>query len=643
MYGQARPSAVLVDTSRCTYARLRPVPLTAVTLADGFWAPRRSINREVTLPSQYRQLEATGRIDNFRRAAGKVDIPFQGRYYNDSDVYKWLEAAAWTLATDADPALARMADAVIAVIAGAQQPDGYLNTYFTDDRAAERWTNLRDMHELYCAGHLIQAAVAYRRATGDDCLLRVACRLADHICDRFGPREEGKRAGTGGHPEIEIALVELARETGEPRYCKQAQFFLDVRGQGLIGGSAYHQDHKPFREWCPEPVEGLDRMVGHAVRAVYLNAGATDLYAETGEVALRRVLDCLWRNMTTRQMYVSGGIGSRYQGEAFGGDYELPNECAYAETCAAVGSVMWNWRMLLLSGDARYADVLETTLYNGVLCGLSLDGRSYFYQNPLADDGTHRRQPWFGCVCCPPNIARLLAALPGYFYSLSDAGLWVHLYAQGSARIPLPDGTSLGLTQHTRYPWDGEVVIGVEVERERTFSLWLRIPGWCEEGATLEINGQPFTGALAPGSYAEVRRVWQPGDVVRINLPMPVRCIECHPYVVENAGRVALMRGPILYCVEQADNVGLNLRDVLLSADVGFTATFKPDLLGGVVVLRGQAEAVPPDNAWADRLYRTAVPRLEKPRSQSVEMTAIPYCAWANREPGRMQVWLRTR
>jgi len=259
----------------------------------------------------------------------------------------------------------------------------------------------------------------------------------------------------------------------------------------------------------------------------------------------------------------------------------------------------------------------------------------------LADDGTHRRQPWFGCACCPPNIARLLAALPGYFYSLSDAGLWMHLYAQGSARIPLPDGTSLGLTQHTRYPWDGEVVIGVE--GESTFSLWLCIPGWCEEGATLEINGQHFTGALAPGSYAEVRRAWQPGDVVRINLPMPVRCIECHPYVVENAGRVALMRGPILYCIEQADNAGLDLRDVLLSADVGFTATFKPDLLGGVVILRGQAEAVPPDNAWADRLYRTAVPRPGKPRSQSVEMTAIPYYAWANREPGRMQVWLRTR
>ena len=660
MSDQARPSAVVVDTSRSPYARLRPVPLTAVTLTDDFWAPRRWVNREVTLPSQYHLLEETGRIDNFRGAAGKLDVPFQGRYYNDSDVYKWLEAVAWTLATDTDPAfraepqgeaLVQMAGTVIAEIADAQQPDGYLNTYFTHDRGTERWTNLRDKHELYCAGHLIQAAVAHRRATGDGRLLHVARRLADHICDLFGPQYGRDTACPcpPGHPEIEMALVELARETGEPKYLRQAQFFLDARGRGLIGGRAYHQDHKPFRE--------TERMVGHAVRAVYLNAGVTDLYAETGEAALRQTLDRLWRYMTTRQMYVSGSIGSRYEGEAFGEDYELPNERAYAETCAAIGSVMWNWRLLLLSGDARYADVLETTLYNGVLPGLSLDGGAYFYQNPLADGGRHRRQPWFGCACCPPNVARLLASLPGYFYSLSDEGLWVHLYAQGSARISLPGGRTVGLTQHTRYPWDGEVVIKVEgpalspsaslginsVEGAGTFSLWLRIPAWCEEGAALEINGRPFTGLLAPGSYAEVRRVWQPGDVVRLNLPLGVRRVECHPYVAENAGRVALMRGPILYCVEQADNPGLDPRDVVLPADVDFTATFQPDLLGGVVVLCCQTEVVPPDDAWENRLYRTPVPRLEKPRSRSVEVTAIPYYAWANREPGPMQVWLRTR
>lgn len=624
MPDQSPSSAVVVDTSS-SHARLRPVPLTAVTLADDLWAPRLRINREVTLPSQYQLLEETGRIDNFRRAASQVDGPFRGRYYNDSDVYKWLEAVAWALAADPDPALAQMADTVIAAIAGAQQPDGYLNTYFTFDRAAERWSNRRDMHELYCAGHLIQAAVAHHRATADDRLLRVARRLADHICCT-------RPDGPPGHPEIEMALVELARESGEPRYRQQAQYFLDARGRGLIGGRAYHQDHQPFRE--------LDRMAGHAVRAVYLNAGAADLYAETGEPALRHALDRLWRNMTTRQLYVSGGLGSRYEGEAFGADYELPNARAYAETCAAIGSVMWNWRMLMLEGDARYADVIETTLYNAFLCGLSLDGQSYFYQNPLADDGTHRRQPWFACACCPPNIARLLASLPGYFYSTSDGGLWVHFYAPGSARIPLPDGRTIGLTQHTRYPWDGEVAI--EVAGAGAFGLWLRVPGWCEAGATLEINGEPFAGALTPGSYAEIRRAWQPGDIVRLHLPMPVRRVASHPHVAENAGRVALMRGPILYCVEGADNPGLDPRDLVLPAGGDFTAELRPDLLGGVVALRSRAEVVPPDEGWSGRLYRTAVVPVETP-GRPIEVTAIPYHVWANREPGPMRVWLRTR
>jgi len=631
MPDQPRASAVVVNTSSSPHARLRPVPLTAVSQADDFWTPRRRINREITLPSQYQLLEETGRIDNFRRVAGQTTGPFRGRYYNDSDVYKWLEAVAWTLAADPDPALTRMADTVIDAIASAQQPDGYLNTYFAFERASERWTNLRDMHELYCAGHLFQAAIAHRRSTGEDRLLRVTRRLADHICDRFGPPETGKQPGTPGHEEIEMALVELARETGEPRYRQQAQYFLDTRGHGLIDGRAYHQDHQPFRE--------MDRMTGHAVRAVYLNAGATDLYAETGAPALRRALDRLWRNMTTRQMYVGGGVGARHEGEAFGADYELPNARAYAETCAAIGSVMWSWRMLALEGDARYADVLETTLYNAVLPGLSLDGQSYLYQNPLSSDDTHRRQPWFDCACCPPNIARLLASLPGYFYSTSADAVWVHLYAANHARLPLLDGRTIELAQRTRYPWGGEVTI--EVASAGAFGLWLRVPGWCETGATLEVNGQPFPGDLTPGSYVEVRRAWQPGDVVLLSLPMPVRRVACHPYVTENAGHVALMRGPILYCVEGADHPGLDPRDLVLPADAELSATFQPDLLGGVVTLHGRAQVIPPDDGWSDRLYRTAGPRPEEPRGRPVDLTAIPYYAWANREPGPMQVWLR--
>ncbi len=533
------------------------------------------------------------------------------------------------VATVDDPALAEMVEAACTEIEDAQQPDGYLNTYFMFERAAERWTNLRDKHELYCAGHFIQAAVAHHRATGSDRMIQVARRLADHICDTFGPAEEGKLEKTDGHEEIEMALVELARDTGKDRYLRQAQFFIDIRGQHTISGSEYHQDHKPVRE--------LDRMTGHAVRAVYYTSGVADLLAETGETALRTALDRLWDNMVTTQMYISGGIGSRYEGEAFGKDYELPNERAYTETCAAIGSVMWNWRMLQLEGEARYADIMELALYNGVLSGLSLDGQAYFYQNPLADDGTHRRQPWFGCACCPPNVARLLASLPGYFYSVSDEGIWVHLYAEGKARITLPDGRTVGLTQRTRYPWDGDVEI--EVNGEGTFSLFLRIPAWCEDGATLEVNGEPVGKNINSGSYFEIHRDWQENDRVRLNFALPVRPIECHPRVAENVGRIALMRGPLLYCVEAVDNPNVDLRDVALTGDAAIMADFRPDVLGGVVTLQTEAEVVHPDRGSGNLLYRTAQPHAPR-QTGAVTLTAIPYYAWANREPGRMQVWL---
>ena len=640
-----QPLPVVVDSSRSRYSRLRPLPLSDVRLSDGFLEPRRRVNREVTLPSQYDHLEQTGRLDNFRRAAGKIDAPFRGVYFNDSDVYKWLEAAAWTLASDPDPELERMVDAAIGEIEDAQQPDGYLNTYFTFEKASERWTDLTHKHELYCAGHLIQAAVAHHRATASQRLLKVARRFADNICDTFGPEEKGRRLGTDGHEEIEMALVELYRDTGGRRYLDQAQFFVDVRGHGLLGSSTfhgyedpsggreYHQDHQPFRE--------MREMTGHAVRAVYLNAGAADLYAETGDPTLLEALERLWHNMTTRRMYVSGGIGSRYEDEAYGEDYELPNARAYAETCAAVGSVMWNWRMLSIDGDARYADLLEHTLYNAALPGLSLDGHSYFYQNPLSDSGTHRRSPWFGVACCPPNIARLLASLPGYFYGVSDEGVWMHLYAEGTAEVGLEDDRTVVLRQRTQYPWDGDVEI--EVDGEREFALMLRIPAWCEEGVAIEINGQPFDGSASPGSYAEIRRAWRPGDKVRLTLPMPVRCVECHPYVAEDAGRVAIMRGPLLYCVEQVDSPGLDLRDIVLPAEANFSVRFRSDLLGGVAVLETLAGTIPPDEGWRGRLYRSARPRADASQDTTVELTATPYYAWANRDPGPMRVWLRSR
>ncbi|MBA2362719.1 MAG: glycoside hydrolase family 127 protein [Chloroflexia bacterium] len=626
-----RTSATVVDTSRSTRVRLRPVPLDAVQLTDSFWSPRRQINRETTLPSQFQHIEATGRLDNFRRASRKVNLPFQGIYFNDSDVYKWLEGAAWTLATDDAPGLAQMVETAIREITDAQQPDGYLNTYFMFEREAERWSNLRDLHEMYCAGHLIQAAVAHHRATGDDRLLAVARRLADHICAVFGSGP-GKRPGTDGHEEIEMALVELYRDTGEPRYLRQAEYFINARGEGLAGGDEYHQDHAPFRE--------QGEIVGHAVRAVYLNAGAADIYAETGEEGLLETLDQLWESMTSKRMYVSGGIGSRYEGEAFGKDYELPNARAYTETCAAIGSVMWSWRMLQLDGEARYADLIEHTLYNAVLPGVSLDGQSYFYQNPLEDNGAHRRQPWFGCACCPPNVSRTLASLPSYLYGVSDDSIWVHLYAEANAHMALPDGRTVELRQRTRYPWDGTVEF--EVRGEGAFALRLRIPGWCAAGATLEINGTRADTPLVPGSYVELRREWTPGDMVRLTLPMPVRGISCHPSVAENVGRIALMRGPLLYCVEAADNPGVDPGSLVISTGTAFSTEDAPSLLGGLVLLRGEARVAPPDDAWTGTLYRTADTATGQPPGQAKQITAIPYYAWANREPSPMCVWLRS-
>lgn len=616
---------VITDTSRSRSVCLRPAPLTQVTLDDGFWSPRLQINREITLPAQYHHLEQSGRIDNFRRAAGKQAGPFHGYFFNDSDVYKWVEAVAWTLATRPEPPLEQMMDVVIAEIAAAQQPDGYLNTYFTFERAAERWSNLRDMHELYCAGHLIQAAIAHYRSTGSRCLLDVARRLANHICAVF------RQPATCGHPEIEMALVELMRVTADAQYLEQAQRFLDARGHGLIGGNVYHLDHQPFCQ--------LEQLAGHAVRAMYLCAGAADIYAETGRPDLRATLEQLWRVMINSQMYLTGGIGARHEGESCGAAYELPNARAYAETCAAIGNVFWNWRMLALDGDARYADVMELALYNGVLAGVSLDGQAYFYENPLASDGTQRRQPWFECACCPPNIARLLASLPGYCYSISEQGVWVHLYAAGTASLDLPDGRTMRLRSHTRYPWDGE--INIEVEGQGAWSLFLRIPGWCEESALLEINGRLFEGELVPGAYVRVQRNWRSGDYLRLILPMPVRRIQCHPYVTENVGRVALMRGPLVYCVEQVDHPTVDVRDLVLLPEDVLSPQFVSDVLGGVVILRGRAHGAPPDDGWAGRLYRTALPSTRQP-GQSVELTAIPYYAWANRAPGAMQVWLES-
>jgi DUF1680 family protein len=390
-------------------------------------------------------------------------------------------------------------------------------------------------------------------------------------------------------------------------------------------------------------------IVGHAVRATYLACGMADVVAETGDAGLSDALAALWQSAFTRKAYLTGGLGAHWAGESFGADYELPGERAYAESCAAIGGFMWNWRMLGLAnpadrstgdptGGARFADWMETALYNGILSGLSLDGTEYFYQNPLADDGGHRRRPWFGTACCPPNIARLLLALPGYLYSTSEEGLWVHLYAAGEVQVPSGSGGTLRIGVETDYPWYGAVRLRLEKTPGRAWSLFLRIPGWCEQ-ARWAVNGAPATGDLRPGSYAEVRREWRDGDVVALDLPMAVRRVVAHPRIADTTGRVALMRGPLVYCLEGADHPGVDLRDVALPADARLRAARQPDLLGGVVAVQGVAAEMSPQG-WDRQLYITELRRPE-PERRTVPLTAVPYFAWANRAPGQMQVWLR--
>jgi DUF1680 family protein len=637
---------------------LEPLPLQQVVIEDAFWTPRVETNRMVTLPTEYEQCRVTGRIDAWR-LDWTPGAPNPPHHFWDSDVAKWIEAAGYSLATHPDPALEARVDAVIERIAAAQQPDGYLNIHFTVVEPENRWRNLRDMHELYCAGHLMEAAVAYYQGTGKRVLLDVLCRYADYITSVFGPGP-GQKRGYPGHEEIELALVKLYRVTGERRYLDLAAFFIDARGTQphyydlearergedpaawRLGRYDYNQSHLPVREQTTAE--------GHAVRAMYLYSGMADVAAETGDETLVAACRRLWENVTTRRMYITGGIGSTATGERFTYDYDLPNDLAYAETCAAIGLVFWAHRMVQLEADARYADVMERALYNGVLSGISLDGKRFFYANPLEVDPvamerrsdlfrstvvTPTRQEWFGCACCPPNIARLLASLGAYAYAVDASArtAYVHLYLGGRASLSL-GGTPVTLEQATRYPWEGEVQLTVDTEGAVPFTLALRIPAWCRQ-ATLAVNGQPLeVASLLQRGYARIERVWRRGDVVTLQLPMPVERIEAHPAVHENAGRVALQRGPVVYCLEEADN-GPHLGDVVVPRSAPLEATYVPDLLGGVVVLRGQGWRR--DAArWGSALYRP----VGAP-TRAMTVTAIPYYAWANRAPGEMLVWLR--
>lgn len=622
----------VVDLSKSPHARITPVSPLAVTLGGEFWGPRQERNTRVSLLSQYQQMEEWGNFDNFRRIRNPQLGPFRGKVFNDSDVYKWIEATSWALALRADAQLQEKLDTALGLIEAAQCDDGYLNTYYAVERAHERWSNLRDNHELYCAGHLLQAAVAHHRTQKNRRLLDVAVRFADLICEVFGTVIEGKNPGIDGHEEIELALVELYRETGSIKYLRLAEHFIDARGYGHLTGGwfglEYFQDHAPLRK--------QSAMAGHAVRALYYNTGAADVFLETGDRSLLNTLETMWSHMQGHQIYISGGLGSRHHGEALGADYELPNAQAYTETCAAIGSMMWNQRMLAATADARYADLLEHTLYNAMLPGWSLDGKRYFYVNPLANDGNHKRQAWYECACCPPNVARTVAALSGSVYSTSAAAVWVHLYASCDAQIEL-DGKVIGLHQQTRYPWDGDIEITIDAEH--TFDLMLRIPSWAAMQTQLSINGKVVGEELTPGSYIKLNRAWRAGDQIRLSLPMPVRVMESHPHVLENTGRVALMRGPLLYCIEAADHPGVNLQDIEL-ANSSVQAQWEPELLEGVIALRAVGKLPVPERRWSNVLYqeRNGAGRQS---SRDVALVAIPYFTWHNRNAGPMQVWLK--
>jgi DUF1680 family protein len=609
--------------------KLRPVPFTDVQIHDSFWGPRQEANRTASIPLNFDMLEKSGNLRNLELAAGRATDGFTGPVFMDSDVHKALEAASYSLATHPDPALEKLIDEIIAKLAAAQLEDGYLDSYYIIKEPGRRWTNLRDNHELYCAGHLIEAAVAHHRATGKTNLLNVATKLADHIGSVFGP---DKRMGYPGHPEIELALVKLWRATGEKRYFDLARFFIENRGRNFFA-TEHHTplDRYDGTYWQDDvPIYEHRNIKGHAVRAAYLMSGATDVAGETQNSALLKMINRVWRNTTQRNMYITGGIGPNASNEGFTHDYDLPNLTAYQETCASVALAQWNHRLALLYGDARFADVFERSLYNSVLAGVSLDGKRFFYVNPLESLGNHHRSPWFGCACCPPNVARTLASLGGYAYAVSDDALWVNLYIQGAATATVR-GRRVKLDVATDYPWDGKVVIRPHVDQTSRFELRLRVPGWCQ-GATVSVDGEEIAEPTVERGYIVLAREWKDGDVVSLNLPMPVQRVAANPNVKADSGQLAIQRGPLVYCLEACDQ-GVPLSSLFLPSDAELNAAKVKDLLGGVVVVKGIAQmAAEPD--WTNVLYQS-VPSLTR-----VHVTAIPYYAWDNRQPGAMKVWI---
>ena len=615
-----------------------PVPFTSVKVTDVFWGQRLKASREVTIPLAFSKCEETGRYENFVKAAHPSDeYKVEGFSFDDTDVYKTIEGASYLLQTYPDKKLEKYIDSVLLIVAGAQEPDGYLYTARTmnpkhphDWAGPERWTKVEELsHEFYNLGHMVEGAVAHYQATGKRKFLDIAIKYADCVCKAIGNGPDQKKL-VPGHQIAEMALVRLYLVTGDRKYLDQAKFFLDARGY-TSRKDVYSQAHKPVLE--------QDEAVGHAVRATYMYAGMADVAAITGDSSYINAIDKIWENIVTKKIYITGGIGARHAGEAFGDNYELPNLSAYNETCAAIGNVYVNYRLFLLHGDAKYFDVLERTLYNGLISGVSLDGGSFFYPNPLASTGGYSRKPWFGCACCPSNISRFIPSLPGYVYAVKDDHVYVNLYMANRGELKVKS-KKLVLEQETSYPWDGDIRIRV-AQGTLPFTMNLRIPGWVRNevlpgdlyyyddkqklGYTVTVNGEAVGGVLQKG-YLQIERKWRKGDVVEIRFDMQPRVVRANEKVTADRGRVAIERGPIVYCAEWPDN-DFNVHNILLNLHPSFQVVDKPDLLYGIREITTDAQALSYDAAG-----KLAV--------KDVNLTLIPYYAWAHRGEGDMEVWL---
>ena len=617
---------------------INPVPFTSVKVTDNFWGQRLQASREVTIPLAFSKCEETGRYENFVKAAHPSDTyKVEGFSFDDTDVYKTIEGASYSLQTYPDKKLQKYIDSVLVIVAGAQEPDGYLYTARTMNpkhphnwAGKERWVAVENLsHEFYNLGHMIEGAVAHYQATGKRNFLNIAIKYADCVCREIGNGPQQKKY-VPGHQIAEMALVKLYMVTGDKKYLDQAKFFLDTRGY-TSRKDAYSQAHKPVVE--------QDEAVGHAVRAVYMYSGMADVAAITGDSSYIKAIDKIWDNIVSKKIYITGGIGARHAGEAFGNNYELPNQSAYCETCAAIGNVYMNYRLFLLHGDAKYFDVLERTLYNGLISGVSLDGGSFFYPNPLSSNGKYSRKPWFGCACCPSNVSRVIPSLPGYVYAVKNDQVYVNLYLSNKAELKV-DKKKILLEQETSYPWNGDIRLKI-TQGNQDFTMKLRIPGWVRGNVLpgdlysytdnqkpayqVSVNGQTVESDVNDG-YLSIARKWKKGDVVEVHFDMIPRIVKANPKVEADHGRVAVERGPIVYCAEWPDN-RFNVHSILLNQHPQFKVTDKPELLYGIRQITTDAQALSYDKAG-------------KLVTKDVELTLIPYYAWAHRGEGDMEVWL---